>query len=219
MTVFGGNVLGKSVTVPGLGEFGYFSVGSILHSRGIEHFFQPEGAASRIDGTVRFSAYVDLDGDLKWKFDHAEGPNSRERAYDAPPLTEETQIDFPSEVVAEMRRLTETLHEREPGLWYHQVISAIDIEIKEFEKRKRNMSALSASSQDCSPIPNFPKAISPKRLPDHIPSGHSVPRPTRSVKNLVNSGARALLNANILSRSCAPTPPIASLSSPGSARP
>ncbi len=134
MTVFGGNVLGKSVMVPGLGEFGYFSVGSILHSRGIEHFFQPEGAASRIDGSVRFSAYVDPDGDLKWKFDHAEGPHSRKRAYDAPPLTEETQIDFPSDVAAEMRRLTETLHERQPGLWYHQAVSAIDIELKEFEK-------------------------------------------------------------------------------------
>src|SRR3546814_11553301 len=63
---------------------------------------------------VRFSTFIDEDGRIAWRFVYATGPISRKRDWREPRLDEETQIDFPPVVIAEMRRISEKLYERDP---------------------------------------------------------------------------------------------------------
>src|SRR3546814_19764999 len=57
------------------------------------------------------------------------GPISRKRDWREPRLDEETQIDFPPVVIAEMRRISEKLYERDPVAWFFQTIGALDMEL------------------------------------------------------------------------------------------
>src|SRR3546814_10932515 len=78
---------------------------------------------------VRFSTFIDEDGRIAWRFVYATGPISRKRDWREPRLDEETQIAFPPVVIAEMRRISEKLYERDPVAWFFPTIGALDMEL------------------------------------------------------------------------------------------
>lgn len=119
----------KHTVLPGVGTIHSHGVGSCAHTTGFDHYFLPEGAEKQIAGNVRFSTFIEEDGSLAWRFVHAIGPISRKRDWREPRLDEETQLDYPPAVLAEMRRLSETLHERDPVAWFFQTIGALDMEL------------------------------------------------------------------------------------------
>lgn len=119
----------KHTLAPGLGKIYSHAVGSTSGSTGFDHYFLPEGADKPIIGTVRFSTYIAENGEVAWAFVSAEGPISRKRSWRDLALTEETQVDFPPAAIAEMRRISETLYERDPAEWFYQAIGALDHEI------------------------------------------------------------------------------------------
>ena len=121
----------KHVILAGLGTIHSHSVGSTAYTTGHDHYFLAEGAEKPVAGSVRFAAKVGETGEIEWRFVHATGANSRKRDWREPALTEDTQVDFPAAVVAEMRRLSETLHEREPTSWMFHAHGAVDMELRE----------------------------------------------------------------------------------------
>jgi hypothetical protein len=116
----------KHTELPGFGTIYSHSVGSTSRSTGFDHYFLPAGAEKEIAGSVRFAVHIEADGKLAWRFMFAEGPNSRARSWRETALTEATQIDFPPEVIAEMRRISETLYERDPVAWFYQAIGEVE---------------------------------------------------------------------------------------------
>src|SRR3546814_4144872 len=119
----------KHTVLPGVGTIHSHSVGNTSHTTGFDHYFLPEGAEKEIPGHVRFSTFIDEDGRIAWRFVYATGPISRKRDWREPRLDEETQIDFPPVVIAEMRRISEKLYERDPVAWFFQTIGALDMEL------------------------------------------------------------------------------------------
>lgn len=117
-----------NLAIPGFGTLEGHSVGTCNHTTGYDHYFLPEGAEKRISGHVRFSAEIDSNGEVAWRFVYATGPNDRKRPWGAEPFTEDNQLDYPAEVIAAMRHYMETLHERDPFAWFHHVVGAIDME-------------------------------------------------------------------------------------------
>src|SRR3546814_7021671 len=119
----------KHTVLPGVGTIHSHSVGSTAHPPGFEHYSLPQGAEKEIPRHVRFSTFIDEDGRIAWRFVYATGPISRKRDWREPRLDEETQIDFPPVVIAEMRRISEKLYERDPVAWFFQTIGALDMEL------------------------------------------------------------------------------------------
>lgn len=119
----------QHTVIPGIGKIYTHSVGSTAHTTGLDHYFLPENADKPICGHVRFSAAIADDGSVIWECVSIDSPNSRKlHRKDARP-TEATQTDYPSEALAEMRRLSETLHDRDPVTWFFHVLSATEISL------------------------------------------------------------------------------------------
>ena len=124
-------IYAKDHTVlPGIGRIHTHGVGNTRHTTGLDHYFLAEGAEKPVVGSVRFSAHVSETGGIAWRFVHADGPMARKRHWNDPRVTEETQADFPAEVVAEMRRLSETLQKRDQTAWFFHALAAVDIELR-----------------------------------------------------------------------------------------
>lgn len=124
-------------TLPGIGTIHTHSVGSTAHTTGIDHYFKAEGADRAITGSVRYAATIAEDGSVAWILAHVHGPSSRRRDWKLPRLTEETQEDFPAEVVSEMRRLSETLEERDPTDWFFHALGAVEMELDRLTARRQ----------------------------------------------------------------------------------
>jgi putative ubiquitin-RnfH superfamily antitoxin RatB of RatAB toxin-antitoxin module len=90
-------------------------------------------------GSIRFAAYVADDGTIQWRFVHSTGTNSRKRHWKDAPLTEETQVDFPAAAVAEMRRLSETMHEKPDNAWFFSALGAVDMETEDRVRKERDL--------------------------------------------------------------------------------
>jgi hypothetical protein len=124
-------IYAKDHTVlPGIGRIHTHGVGNTRYTTGLDHYFLAEGAEKPVTGSVRFSAYVSEEGQIAWRFVHADGPMLRARHWKDPRITEDTQVDFPAEVVAEMRRLSETLQERDQTAWFFHALAAVDMELR-----------------------------------------------------------------------------------------
>ena len=117
--------------MPGIGKIHTHSVGNTSYTTGLDHYFLAEGAEKPVTGSVRFSAFVDDAGEIAWRFVHAEGPEARKRGWKEPRLTEATQVDFPAEAIVEMRRLSETLQERDQTGWFFHALGAVDMELRD----------------------------------------------------------------------------------------
>lgn len=117
----------RIVTFPGIGRVYGHSVGSCSHTTGFDLFFKAEGADEATRGMVRFVARVAEDGTLVWVFDQASGGTTRD--WRLPKITELEQPYFPPEAMAAMRKVAETLGERDQTAWFFQTIGAIDIEL------------------------------------------------------------------------------------------
>lgn len=140
MTYFSPIYRDKHVILPGLGTIHSHSVGSTAYTTGHDHYFLAEGAEKPVSGAVRFAAAVGDDGEIEWRFVMATGPNQRKRHWKDPVITEDTQTDFPAKVIAEMRRLTETMHEREQTSWFFHAHGAVDMELRRREDEEAKLS-------------------------------------------------------------------------------
>ena len=147
----------KHTVIPGVGTVHSQSVGSCNYTTGIDHRFLPEGADKEISGHVRFSAYVAESGKLEWRFVSATGPKSRKRDWQAPKLSEDTQVDYLPEVIAEMRRLSETLYERDPTGWFFHAVGAIEMELNEYHRKEQDSEVAIAHLTKCLANPAEPK--------------------------------------------------------------
>lgn len=117
--------------MPGVGKIHTHSVGNTSYTTGLDHYFLAEGAEKRVAGSVRFSAFVDETGRIAWRFVHVEGPEARRIGWKGPRPTEQTQTDFPAAAIAEMRRLCETLQERDQTGWFFHALGAVDMELRD----------------------------------------------------------------------------------------
>lgn len=156
---------GRIADFPGLGRVHGQSVGSCRHTLGMDMTFMPEGAEDASRGVVRFSAYVDEDGGLRWRFVSATGAATRD--WRLPPVTEHDQPYFSHDAMAAMRRAAEAVHDRSRIEWYAHATSAIDIELDgllaerdDLERLKANLSSF--LSDPSKPAEHFvPKAQDP----------------------------------------------------------
>lgn len=123
----------RVVTVPGVGRIYGYAVGSCSHTMGFDMCFMAEGADEATRGTVRFSAFVDDDGSLQWRFGGM--TQSMTRDWKLPPVTEHDQPYYPAEAMVAMRRMVETMGERDAFGWYAQTQSAIDIELNGLQRK------------------------------------------------------------------------------------
>lgn len=129
----------KNTVVPGLGTIHSQGVGDTTYVTGLDHQFLAEDADKPVPGVVRFSAYVSDTGEIAWRFVFAEGPLSRAGRWNGPKPAEDTQLDYPAAAVAEMRRLSETLQEREQTSWFFHALGAVDIELRARTDRDKDI--------------------------------------------------------------------------------
>lgn len=121
-------MIGRNETVlNGFGTIRTESVGNTSHTTGLFHSYHPAGADRKARGHVAFSAKIDEKGDLVWRFDdldtHARYVPAAERGNEAEGIP-----DFPKEVIAEMRRISETLEDRDPNAYFFQALGALRME-------------------------------------------------------------------------------------------
>lgn len=135
MSYFGSIYADKNQVIPGLGTIHSHCVGSTAHTTGHDHYFLADGAEKPVAGSVRFSAFITEDGEIAWRFVHATGPIGRKRHYPLKPFGEHEQQDFPAQAVAEMRRISENLHETDPNAWFFSALGAFSMEIEELEHK------------------------------------------------------------------------------------
>jgi hypothetical protein len=111
----------------GFGTIRTESVGSTSYTTGLFHTYHPAGADSKAPGHVAFSAKIDEKGELLWRFDDS---NTRARSVPADERGSETDgiPDHPKEVLAEMRRISETLEQRDPNAYFFQALGALEME-------------------------------------------------------------------------------------------
>jgi hypothetical protein len=107
-------------------------VGSLSHS------FLAEGADKSVAGSVVLGVRIADDGSTHWVVETIDGPDARKRHYDAKP-TENDQADFPAEAVAEMRRLSETLEERDPTGWFFDVLQRAERELELVDRARKDL--------------------------------------------------------------------------------
>lgn len=117
----------RVVAVPGVGRIYGHAVGSCSHTMGFDMCFMAEGADEATRGTVRFSARVAEDGSLQWLFRGM--TQNMTRDWRLPPITEHDQPYYSAEAMAAMRRMVETMGERDAFGWYAQTQSAVDMEL------------------------------------------------------------------------------------------
>lgn len=119
----------KHTILPGFGKIHSQTVGNTSHTTGYDHYFLADGAEKPHPGLVRFAAYVTEDGQIAWKMISASGAT-----YSSPSSRDENDTSFPPEVIAEMRRISETLGERSPTGWFFTALSAVQMEIDRLKK-------------------------------------------------------------------------------------
>lgn len=135
MSYFGSIYADKNQVIPGVGTIHSHCVGSTAHTTGHDHYFLADGAEKPVMGSVRFSAFITEDGNVAWRFVHATGPVNRKRYYPLKPFGEHEQQDFPSQAIAEMRRISESLHETDRNAWFFSALGAFSMEIEELERK------------------------------------------------------------------------------------
>lgn len=127
-------MMGKNETVlNGFGTIRTESVGNTSHTTGLFHSYHPAGAEMKARGHVAFSAKIDEKGELVWHFDDS---NTRARSVPAAERGSEADgiPDHPKEVLAEMRRISETLEERDQNGYFFQALGALQMESNGLER-------------------------------------------------------------------------------------
>jgi len=124
--------------VPGVGT---------IHTQGVadayldwqEHTFLAEGADAPVAGRILFGLRIADDGSTHWVMDEVNGPATRRLHWSEPKPTERDQADFPPEAVAEMRRLSETLEERDPTGWFFAVHNRAGDELRRLKRERTRL--------------------------------------------------------------------------------
>jgi hypothetical protein len=136
----------------GFGTIFSQSVGSTAHATAIHHAYIPEGADRSVRGHVSFSAAIDEKGDVAWRYSGSSGKEQDARSWKEPKVTEADVPDFPKEVVAEMRRLSETFEQRDPVHFMFHALGAVEMEAERLKRRiedpKGTISHLSDALRD-----------------------------------------------------------------------
>lgn len=119
----------------GFGTIFSQSVGSTAHTTAIHHAYIPEGADRAVRGHVSFSSMIDEKGDVAWRYSGSSGKEQDARSWREPKITEADVPDFPREVVAEMRRLSETFEQRDPVHFMFHALGAVEMEAEKLKRR------------------------------------------------------------------------------------
>lgn len=127
--------------VAGHGHVYSQTVGNTRHTTGIDYAFLPEGARELSQGHVRFSAFVSEDGSIQWRYEHANGPETRKlkRDFREPALGEQDQVEFPAAVVAGMRAAVESLHDQRTNAWFFSALGAVEMELDQRVRRQQDL--------------------------------------------------------------------------------
>lgn len=118
-----------------------------IHTQGVanayldwqEHTFLAEDAEKPVAGRVLFGLRIADDGSTHWVMDDVNGPATRRLHWSEAKPTEQDQADFPPEVVAEMRRLSETLEERSPTAWFFAVHNRAGDELRSLKHERTRL--------------------------------------------------------------------------------
>lgn len=124
--------------IPGVGAIHTQGVANAYVSS-LEHTFLADGAEKPVPGRILFGVRIADDGSTHWVVEEINGPAARRLPYDAPRPTESDQTDFPAEAVAEMRRLSETLEERDPTGWFFDVLQRAEDDLKKLDRARADL--------------------------------------------------------------------------------
>lgn len=129
----------RRTEVPNFGLIHGQTVGNTSHTTGIDFSYIAYGEAEPVVGSVRFAAFVGDDGSIEWKFVHATGPLARKRSYRDEALTEQTQLDYPPQVVAAMRAAAQAMHLEPSNSWFFSALGAVQMELEQREGKQQEL--------------------------------------------------------------------------------